>query len=150
MGGHVQLASIRAPRSNPVMDTTQLISAAASGRLFGDVGAAVLSQDGRVFLGVCVDTPSWGLCAERNALAAMITAGKYSFRQAVAVWRDPETALLHILPPCDVCREFMKAIDPANLHAEIVLQQNRIVPLRVLFPEHEWPQTAVEGFSCSG
>ena len=49
----------------------------SAGRLFGDVGAVLVSGSGKVFEGVCVDTPSWGLCAERSAIAAMITAGEY-------------------------------------------------------------------------
>lgn len=43
-------------------------------RLFGDVASAVLSETGNVYVGVCADTPTWGICAERSAIAAMITA----------------------------------------------------------------------------
>jgi hypothetical protein len=55
------------------------------GRLFGDVGAALLSEEGNLYTGVCVDTASWGLCAERSAMAAMITAREYRIRKVVAV-----------------------------------------------------------------
>ena len=90
-----------------IVDNNQLISAAESvlhprtvkGRVFGDVGAAILGNSGRLFVGVSVDTPSWGFCAERCALAAMIAAGEYSFKKAVAVWKDPASQLLYILPP---------------------------------------------------
>src|SRR4051812_32033864 len=81
------------------------------GRLFGDVGAAVLSDGGKVYLGVCVDTSGWGLCAERSALAAMITAGEYKVRKVVAVWRDARDQQLYILPPCGICRDFMRHVD---------------------------------------
>jgi len=84
------------------------------GRLFADVGAAVVSATGDVFTGVCVDTAGWGLCAERSALAAMITAGQYKIAKVVAVWRDDGTGKLHVLPPCGICREFMRAIDETN------------------------------------
>ena len=130
------------------MNNDELISAAESillprvvkGRLFGDVGAAILSSSGRLFLGVSVDTPSWGLCAERCALASMIAAGEYAFRRSVAVWRDPSTHLLHVLPPCGLCREFMRSIDDGNLDSEIVLGRRRSVRLRALLPAHEWPE----------
>jgi cytidine deaminase len=130
------------------MKNDELISAAESillprvvkGRLFGDVGAAILSSSGRLFLGVSVDTPSWGLCAERCALASMIAAGEYTFSKAVAVWRNPATHLLHILPPCGVCREFMRSIDDGNLDSEIVLERDRSVRVRELLPIHEWPE----------
>jgi cytidine deaminase len=65
------------------MRNDQLISKAQSvlnrktinGRLHGDVGAALIGEKGDVYTGVCADTSGWGLCAERSAIAAMITAG---------------------------------------------------------------------------
>ena len=134
------------------MTNDELISAASgvllprlvNGRLFSDVGAAVLSASDQLFLGVSVDTASWGLCAERCALATMIAAGEYAFTKAVAVWRDPATRLLHILPPCGICREFMRSIDYGNLDSEIVLGRRRVLLLRDLLPEHAWPAPADE------
>lgn len=111
-----------------------------TGRLFGDVGAVVVSSTGKVYAGVCVDTPSWGLCAERSAIAAMITQGEYSIKQVVAVWRNDQTGQLHVLPPCGTCREFMRQIDDANLNAEIVLDLDRTATLGELIPQHEWPK----------
>lgn len=109
------------------------------GRLHGDVGAVVVSADGKMYEGICVDTPSWGLCAERSALAAMITQGQYQARTVVAVWRNPDSEALHVLPPCGVCREFLRQIDPGNLDTEIVLGRDRSEPLRRLLPHHDWP-----------
>ena len=136
------------PAPASTVNNDELISAAESillpkrrnGRLFGDVGAAILSSSDRLFLGVSVDTPSWGLCAESCALAPMIAAGEYSFRKAVAVWKNPTTQLLHILPPCGVCREFMRSIDDGNLDSEIILGRDRSLRLRELLPAHEWPE----------
>lgn len=107
--------------------------------MHGDVGAVVVSAQGHVFDGVCVDTPSWGLCAERSALAAMITAGEYRFQQVVAVWRNAGTGEIHVLPPCGVCREFMRQIDGGNLDAEVILGADRSLLLADLIPEHAWP-----------
>ena len=43
----------------------------------GGVAAAVLSESGKVYTGVCVDTAcTLGVCAERNALFNMITNGE--------------------------------------------------------------------------
>ncbi|WP_083982915.1 hypothetical protein [Devosia soli] len=109
------------------------------GRVHGDVGAVVVSERGHMYEGVCVDTPSWGLCAERSALAAMITAGEYRFQQVVAVWRNETTGEIHVLPPCGVCREFMRQIDSGNLSAEVILGADQSRPLRDLLPEHAWP-----------
>lgn len=109
------------------------------GRVHGDVAAVVVGDDGAVFDGLCIDTASWGLCAKRSALAAMVTAGQYGFSKVVAVWRNAETEAVHVLPPCGICREFMRQISPDNLDAEIVLGPARTVSLRQLLPEHEWP-----------
>ncbi len=114
------------------------------GRVFGDVGAAVVSGTDRLFLGVCVDTPSWGLCAERSALAAMITSGEYRFKKAVAIWKEPTSGSLYILPPCGICREFMRCIDETNLDSEIILGTNRVALLRDLLPEHAWPKSMAQ------
>ncbi len=112
----------------------------ADGRVHGDVGAAVLSKNGDVYNGVCVDTASWGLCAERSALAAMITAGECTFQKIVAVWRDDKTEKIHVLPPCGVCREFMRRIDEDNMEADVILGRDKTVKLKDLIPFHEWPE----------
>lgn len=109
-------------------------------RVHGDVGAAVLSKSGKIYTGVCIDTASWGICAERSALAAMITDGEYVFEKVVAVWRDPATEKLHALPPCGHCRQFMWDIDESNMTAEIILGYEQSELLRNLIPYHKWPQ----------
>ena len=43
----------------------------------GAVSAAILTENGNVYTGVCIDTAcSLGMCAERNAIANMITNGE--------------------------------------------------------------------------
>lgn len=42
----------------------------------GGVAAAILTKSGNIYLGVCIDTASTlGMCAERSAIANMITNG---------------------------------------------------------------------------
>jgi cytidine deaminase len=109
-------------------------------RLFGDVAAALITDAGHRFLGVCIDTASGtGFCAEHSAVAAMVTAGEYRISAIVAVWRD-EQQRLHVLPPCGRCREFMRQVDPANLDTTVVLPGERTALLRDLLPAHEWPE----------
>lgn len=79
-----------------------------------------------------------GFCAEHSAIAAMITAGEYKISKIVAVWRDDE-GLLYVLPPCGLCREFIRQIDESNIATEIVLGRDDSVPLAALLPRHEWP-----------
>jgi cytidine deaminase len=110
-----------------------------SGRLFGDVAATLATDSGNLFSGVCIDTPNTGLCAERAAIAAMVTAGEHRIAKIVAVWRDPEDGALHVLPPCGTCREFIRQVDPANLDADIVLGRRESAKLSDLLPRYEWP-----------
>lgn len=43
----------------------------------GCVAAAIESESGKIYTGVCIDTASTlGICAERNALFHMITCGR--------------------------------------------------------------------------
>ena len=43
----------------------------------GSVASAILSAEGKIYTGVCIDTCSTlGICAERNAIFNMITNGE--------------------------------------------------------------------------
>lgn len=121
----------------------------ADGRLFGDVGATLLTDEGNAYSGVCIDTGSGtGFCAEHSAIAAMVTAGEYKIARIVAVWRDGRDGRLYILPPCGRCRQFIRQIDEANLETDVVLGKDKLLKLKELLPYHEWPEplaTEAEG-----
>jgi len=52
----------------------------------GDVSAAILTEKGNIYVGVCTDTTcSLGMCAERNAIANMITNGENDICRVIAV-----------------------------------------------------------------
>jgi cytidine deaminase len=102
----------------------------------GAVGAAILSDGGKVYLGVCVDTGcGMGFCAEHAAAGAMLTAGQSRVRKMVAVYGDGV-----ILPPCGRCREFISQLDDSNLDAEVLVAAGVVVRLRNLLP-HDWKQS---------
>jgi cytidine deaminase len=71
------------------------------------VGAAVLADDGRVFLGCNVENSSFGLtvCAERNAIAAAVVAGARPV--AAAIVANPVDIV-----PCGACRQVLAEFDP--------------------------------------
>ena len=72
----------------------------------GSVAAALVTDRGNVYRGVCIDTPcSMGFCAEHAAIAAMVTAGESRIEKIVAVCADTG-----IVAPCGRCREFMYQI----------------------------------------
>lgn len=144
--GGLMPVSIGAMKNDELIDRAESVlnRKTVNGRLHGDVGAALLSGKGDIYAGVCVDTPGWGLCAERSAIAAMITAGEYTVRTIVAVWREDKAidpnGKLHILPPCGYCRQFMRDINDDNLGTDVVLDRNKVIKLKDLLPHHEWPK----------
>ena len=99
----------------------------------GGVGAALLTEAGRVYTGVCIDTSSSiGFCAEHAAAAAMVTAGENHVVKMVAVNWDGK-----ILPPCGRCREFINQLHPDNFNAEVMVVEGKIVSLQELLP-YDW------------
>ena len=96
----------------------------------GGVGAALQSDSGKVYVGVCVDTgSSMGFCAEHAAAAAMITAGENRVLKMVAVGWDGR-----VMPPCGRCREFIRQLHPDNLEAEVMVKEDTVLTLRQLLP----------------
>lgn len=97
----------------------------------GEVACALLSSNGNLYLGVCIDVGGgMGFCAEHSAIAAMITAGETRIAKIVAVWGDQV-----VLPPCGRCREFMSQIDSENLAGtDVVLGEDQVVKLQELLP----------------
>ena len=110
-------------------------------RLIGDVACVLVSGTGQHFHGVCIDTGSGtGFCAEHAAIAAMVTAGQFSIQSIVAVWRNEESGELFVLPPCGRCREFIRQIDPVNLHTQVILGRSEALTLSELLPRWAWPE----------
>ncbi len=101
----------------------------------GGVAAAIETADGDVYCGVCIDTAcSLGMCAERAAVAAMITAGESRIRRLVCLMPDRQPGL-----PCGACRELLMQLDRDSGSIEILTGYPEIktVCLRELVP-HWW------------
>lgn len=66
------------------------------------VGAALLTKSGEVFSGCNVENASYGLClcAERSAIAAMVSAGAKDPVALVVVTKGPKPG-----SPCGMCRQ---------------------------------------------
>ena len=66
------------------------------------VGAAVLSDNGKVFTGCNIESSSYSLtiCAERNAIFKAVSEGVREFK-AIAVAGDTED----YISPCGACRQ---------------------------------------------
>lgn len=109
--------------------------------VMADVGCALESSTGHVFLGVCVGRDSGSICAERSAIATMVTTTRvYQIRRIVATWKDADGAV-YVIPPCGHCRQFMLDMHPQNVHeTQVILSHDVVVPLALLIPYHDWWQ----------
>lgn len=76
------------------------------------VGAALLAEDGRIFRGANVEfgIPALGVCAERAAVIAALTAGAEGFQALVVVTESSPPA-----SPCGLCRQTLaEVVDPEH------------------------------------
>ncbi|MCM1299984.1 MAG: cytidine deaminase [Firmicutes bacterium] len=100
----------------------------------GGVAAAVLSQSGKIYTGVCIDTCSTlGICAERNAIFNMITNGEDRISRVLCIMGSGKTGA-----PCGACRELMVQLMPNDYKdIEIMLdyEKERVITLGELTPE---------------
>ncbi|MCR5304996.1 MAG: cytidine deaminase [Oscillospiraceae bacterium] len=86
----------------------------------GEVAAAILSKSGRIYTGVCVDTCSTlGICAERSAIFAMLTAGEQEIDKVLCILPDGSSGA-----PCGACRELMVQLMPQT-YGSIEIMVNR-------------------------
>lgn len=122
-------------------ETAELVRAAAAfrerayARYSGfQVGAALLSGDGRIFGGCNVENASYGLtiCAERGAIAAAVAAGERDFRAIAIVGGSGKPAT-----PCGACRQFLVEFNPLM---KVILAtpgnpEMRVYDARDLLPE---------------
>lgn len=102
--------------------------------LAGGVAAAVLSESGKIYTGVCVDTCSTlGICAERNAIFHMLTQGENRIVKVLALMDNSKTGA-----PCGACRELMVQLMPSEYRdVQIMLdyENEKITTLGALTPE---------------
>lgn len=99
----------------------------------GGVAAAILTKKGNIYVGVCIDTScSLGMCAERNAIANMLTNGESQIDKVVAVMPNGKVG-----SPCGACRELMMQLDKDSGEIEILLDidTKETVKLKELVPD---------------
>ena len=72
------------------------------------VGAALLSKDGRVFTGCNVENSTLGgtICAERTACVKAVSEGVREFEKIAVVCHDGK------ITPCGICRQFLYEFEP--------------------------------------
>jgi len=97
----------------------------------GYVAAALLTDKGNVYQGICIDTQAgMAFCAERAAIAAMVTAGESRIVKLVVTGVDDEGACA----PCGICREFINAMHGENYKCEVLLNDGSVATIDELLP----------------
>ncbi len=99
----------------------------------GGVAAAILTKKGNVYVGVCIDTASTlGMCAERNAIANMLTNGESQIDKLVCVMRNEEVG-----SPCGACREYLMQLDKDSKNITILRNKDtyETIKLEELIPD---------------
>ncbi|MCU7495808.1 MAG: cytidine deaminase [Ignavibacteria bacterium] len=86
------------------------------------VGAALLCENGNVYLGGNIETSSYGLtiCAERTAVFKAISEGERSFK-AIAIASDAPG----FCPPCGACRQVLSDLC-GNIDVIMINHKNEI------------------------
>jgi cytidine deaminase len=99
------------------------------------VGAALLTRDGRIYAGCNVENVSYGLalCAERSAVAQLVAAGGREIVALAVVTEGPDPGA-----PCGLCRQTLAEFAddlPIALAVAGDAEPRVVKNLRELFPE---------------
>lgn len=106
----------------------------------GTVSAALLTEKGTIYAGVCNDAAcSLGMCAERNAIANMITNGESHIVKIAAVTPDGKAGM-----PCGACREFLMQMGKGAGEIEILCdyETKKAVKLKAFIPDWRRAKTS--------
>lgn len=107
------------------------------------VGAAALTESGKVVQGCNVENASYGLtvCAERNCMAQAIIQGERSIK-SVVVYTEQE----NLTPPCGACRQVIAEFIPE--HGEVMsinhLGDSKVWTVAELLPNAFTPKSLLE------
>lgn len=96
------------------------------------MSCALLSGKSKIYCGVCIDTAcSLGMCAERNAIANLITQGESEILKLLVIMPD-----LSLGMPCGACRELMMQLGKSALDIEILCnyEEKKSIKLQTLLP----------------
>lgn len=88
------------------------------------VGAALLSNDGRIWTGCNIENAAYGPsnCAERTAIFKAVSEGVKDF-SAICVVGGKNGIVTEFCPPCGVCRQVMSEFCDNDF--QIVLAKNQ-------------------------
>lgn len=102
------------------------------------VGAALLTEEGRVYTGCNIENAAYGPtnCAERTAFFKAVSEGERQF-QAIAIVGSPQGEVVRYAAPCGVCRQvMMEFCDALTFKVILVLSEEeyQVFTLEQLLP----------------
>jgi cytidine deaminase len=104
---------------------------ARDGWTAGSAASALITDQGNVHTGICLDLACGiGFCAEHAAIAAMLKTRETDIEAIMAV------NTTDVLPPCGRCREMMVQVSQRNWDTKVFLSDRHFVALRELLPHH--------------
>lgn len=111
------------------------------------VGAALLTEEGRVYLGCNIENAAYGPtnCAERTAFFKAVSENERAFR-AIAVVGGKDGRLSAFFPPCGVCRQVMREFCAGDFRIILAKSQGpdemalKTMTLAELLPESFGPE----------
>lgn len=126
------------------MNYKKLIAAAFSARQNAyapysefKVGAALLCEDGSVYLGCNIENASFGatVCAERMAVFKAVSDGKNDFCALAVVGAKDGTAFDYC-PPCGICRQVLREFCKDDFQIVTAKSEDdyKVATLAELFP----------------
>lgn len=112
------------------------------------VGAALLSQSGKIYTGCNIECASYSVtnCAERTALFKAVSEGEYNFTAiAVVGARTDRSDDSLITSPCGVCRQALYEFGGAELLVIMAKSEDDFteIPLGKLLPLGFGPEKVV-------
>jgi cytidine deaminase len=101
------------------------------------VGSALLSKNGKVYLGCNVENASYGVtnCAERTAFFNAVSEGEREFSK-IAIVGGVEGKVKDLFMPCGVCRQVMAEFCSGDFEVLVASSQDdfKVFKLRDLLP----------------
>ena len=95
------------------------------------VGAAVRTKDGKVYVGISLNSQKLDLCSEWVALGKALTEGETEFDMTVSIHRLQD-GNFEIYPPCALCRELYLTYCP---DIQVVLPGEEVIRAHDLLPK---------------
>lgn len=95
------------------------------------VGAAVLTESGKVYTGCNIENASYGLCncAERTAIFKAVSEGEMKFQQIAIVADTKEPTA-----PCGACRQVIAEFEIPEVILANVRGEYKVLTLDALLP----------------